>query len=284
MPSRSHIRQELERLIAESEELEDQLGQLQDEDAIDRGERTRIRRTYLDWYSRASQIVNEEHRAKFKDMYEGGSFISRMRSYLEGPLDPSPLYDAEKPGLFPKFKNMYAATGRPALAEQRALLVQTLHQIASSGPVLLELAQVLRRFPEFLRTVRRYDNPQVPTPAITNEAGLQVAVHAILRLLYSDVREEDFVSQHAGGSSRVDFFIAEAGVLVETKMTRPGLRDRKVGEELLIDWGRYKRHPDCKAIFAMVYDPERYIDNHVALETSLTDLTAAVPTLAIVVY
>ncbi|WP_164704379.1 hypothetical protein [Blastococcus litoris] len=131
--------------------------------------------------------------------------------------------------------------------------------------------------------MQRYNSSQAPPLALTNEKGFQVAVHAILRLLYEDVREEDFVSQFAGAGSRVDFFLAESGVLVETKMTRPGLTDRKIGEELLVDWGRYKRHPDCRGILALIYDPDNHIANTAALERDLTDTKALVPTLAIVI-
>jgi hypothetical protein len=89
-------------------------------------------------------------------------------------------------------------------------------------------------------------------------------------MLYDDVRPEDYVSQFAGANSRVDFLIRGVGVIVETKMTRPSLTDKRVGEELLIDWGRYQRHPDCKGIFALVYDPSRRLSNPTALESDLS--------------
>ena len=108
-------------------------------------------------------------------------------------------------------------------------------------------------------------------------------VRAILRLLYPDVRAEDPVSQQAGASSRVDFLIRDAGVIIETKMTRKSLTDKKVGEELLIDRGRYQRHPDCQGIFALVYDPERYLHNPAGLEHDLSQGTSDISTRVIVV-
>lgn len=195
------------------------------------------------------------------------------------------MYEADKPNPFVgKWKAPFATTARPSISGQRQLLLEELHEASSVGPVLVELASTLRRLPEYLRTIRRYDEVQVPSAELINERGLQVLTHAILRLLYADVRAEDYVSQHAGAASRVDFLVAGVGVIVETKMTRPGLGDRKVGEELLIDWGRYKRHPECRAIFALIYDPMRFIDNPAAIESSLTDMQSEVPTMAVVVY
>lgn len=53
-------------------------------------------------------------------------------------------------------------------------------------------------------------------------------------------------------------------------MTRPGLTARRLGEELLVDAGRYPRHPDCDAIIALVYDPDRLIPNPRGVEVDLT--------------
>ncbi|WP_147263023.1 hypothetical protein [Geodermatophilus sp. TF02-6] len=136
--------------------------------------------------------------------------------------------------------------------------------------MLDELTAVLRRLPEYLDVLRRSNNPRVPAPSIEHEADLQVLLHALLRLHYDDVRPEDPVSQHAGGGSRVDFLLRETGVVIETKMTRPTLTDRKLGEELSVDWNRYPRHPDCRAILAFVYDPGRHLANPSALEHDLS--------------
>ncbi|WP_371400846.1 hypothetical protein OHA10_23060 [Kribbella sp. NBC_00662] len=84
------------------------------------------------------------------------------------------------------------------------------------------------------------------------------------------MQPEDAVPQQAGAASRVDFLLRETGVIIETKMTRPSLTDKKVGEELAIDWNRYQRHPDCQAIMGVVYDPDRYVSNAAALEHDLS--------------
>jgi hypothetical protein len=41
----------------------------------------------------------------------------------------------------------------------------------------------------------------------------------------------------------VDFLLKKESVLVETKMTREGLTDRKLGKELIIDIDHYQQRP-----------------------------------------
>jgi hypothetical protein len=60
--------------------------------------------------------------------------------------------------------------------------------------------------------------------------------------------------------------------VVEVKMTRSGLTDRQLGEELLIDIARYRGHPDCKTLVCLVYDPEHRIRNPVGLAKDLEAL------------
>jgi|tagenome__1003787_1003787.scaffolds.fasta_scaffold20987439_2 hypothetical protein len=149
-----------------------------------------------------------------------------------------------------------------------------------------EVAVVTRlfsRLPEYLAVLERRASERVPAPSIERESDLQVIVEAILRLHYSDVRPEDYVPEYAGGRSRVDFLLQESGVIIETKMTRDRLRDREVGEELTIDWKRYERHPDCRAILAVVYDPGRYISNSAGLEHDLSQVHSEPATRVLVV-
>ena len=44
-------------------------------------------------------------------------------------------------------------------------------------------------------------------------------------------------------------------------MTRDGLANKKLGEELLIDIGRYKGYPDCLDLVIFIYDKGDYITN-----------------------
>lgn len=239
---------------------------------------------YADWLGRGLAVLDEGQRAAFNQLYEGTFTKQGIRGFLSNPLAPSPAHNPATPsGFFPAWLYPFAGV-REALAGQRHLLAQAMSHTSSLVNVLDELADYFSRLDNYISTLRRYDKSAVPAPTIENEADLQVLVDALLRLQYDDVRAEDPVPQSAGGSSRVDFLLRESGVVMETKMTRSTLTDRKVGEELLVDRGRYPRHPDCKAIFALIYDPKRHLKNPKGLEHELTGVVDGIPTRAIVVH
>ena len=277
----------IEELVGEADAIEERLRAWQ-ESAVppDVAELREGAREYQGWYARALKVVPEEHLDEFRDMYEGGSFITRIRGFLADPLARNDFYDPElvdNPFAPDKFRYPFESTFRDNLTRQRAVLVMSLE--SQAGPVLVldELTELFGRLPDFLHVLDAAGNSNVPIPELTNEADLQVLVHALLRMHYDDVRAEDYVSQQAGASSRVDFLLRQSGVMVETKMTRPTLTDKRVGEELLIDWGRYQRHPDCRAIFALVYNPGRFIINPAGLAGDLSQVEREPVTRAIVV-
>lgn len=238
---------------------------------------------YADWLGRGLVVLDERQSVAFNQLYEGTVFKQGIRKFLSNPLAPSPLYNPAEPNaMFSEWLSPFRAV-REALAGQRHILAQVMSQTSSLSNVLDELADLFSRLEDYISTLRRYDNPRILAPAIEKEADLQVLVDALLRLQYDDVRAEDLVPQSAGGGARVDFLLQDSGVVVETKMTRPKLTDRKVGEELLVDWGRYPRHPECKAIFALIYDPKRHLKNPAGLERDLSGIVEGLPTRAIVV-
>lgn len=114
---------------------------------------------------------------------------------------------------------------------------------------------------------RRYNNRK--TIEVENEYDVQDLLHALLRLHFDDVRPEEPTPSSAGGSSRIDFFLKEEEIAIEVKMTRNNLRDKEIGDQLLIDIARYKEHPNCKTLYCFVYDPDHKIYNPTGLERSL---------------
>lgn len=42
-------------------------------------------------------------------------------------------------------------------------------------------------------------------------------------------------------------------------MTRSGLTDKKLGEELAVDLQRYRNHPDYDTLIFFIYDPSDFI-------------------------
>lgn len=53
-------------------------------------------------------------------------------------------------------------------------------------------------------------------------------------------------------------------------MTRETLRDKEIGEQLLIDIVKYSKHPNCGKLYCFVYDNGQYLKNPVALEKDLS--------------
>jgi hypothetical protein len=100
------------------------------------------------------------------------------------------------------------------------------------------------------RLRHRHDNRATLT--ITDEYDVQDLLHALLRLHFDDVRPEEWTPSYAGGASRMDFLLKEEKIVVEVKMTRAGLTDRQIADQLIIDAARYKSHSDCKKLVCFV--------------------------------
>lgn len=104
---------------------------------------------------------------------------------------------------------------------------------------------------------------------INDEYDVQDLMHALLRLYFDDVRPEEWVPSYAGASSRTDFLLPQIDTVIEIKKTRAGLNAKSVGEQLIIDIARYKKHPQCRRLVCFVYDPEGRIANPSGIESDL---------------
>ena len=69
----------------------------------------------------------------------------------------------------------------------------------------------------------------------------------------------------------MDFLLPEIETVVETKMTRPNLSAKQLGEQLIIDIAKYKKHPACRTLFCLVYDPDGRISNPRGVENDLKE-------------
>lgn len=107
------------------------------------------------------------------------------------------------------------------------------------------------------------------TITIEDEYDTQDLLHAILRLHFDDIREEEWTPSYAGAASRVDFLLKAEQIVIEVKKTRASMTAKRLGEELIIDCARYEKHPDCKTLVCFVYDPEGRIGNPVGIERDL---------------
>lgn len=105
---------------------------------------------------------------------------------------------------------------------------------------------------------------------VKDEYDVQDLLHALLRTRFDDIRAEDVSPSYAGGSSRIDFVLKASGIGIEVKFPTASLRDAKIGEQLLIDIGRYQAHPDCRVLVCFVYDPNHYLRNPAGLVSDLS--------------
>ncbi|MBA2764434.1 MAG: hypothetical protein H0U42_07070 [Thermoleophilaceae bacterium] len=131
------------------------------------------------------------------------------------------------------------------------------------------LERMVRRLPDFLAPLAERHAGR-PAFVIEDEYDLQDLLHGLLALHFDDVRPEDYAPERAGGRSRIDFVLKNERLVVETKMTRARLGAKEIGEQLIIDIERYRSHPDCAALLAVVYDPDQRIVNRRGLEADLS--------------
>lgn len=131
------------------------------------------------------------------------------------------------------------------------------------------LLTLLRNFDKVVRQIkRRYNNRN--TIEVADEYDAQDLLHAILRAFFSDVRPEEYTPSYAGGSSRIDFLLKKEKILIEVKVASQKLKEKEIGDQLIIDIKKYQIHPDCQNLYCLVYDPNGVIRNPAGLETDLS--------------
>jgi REase_DpnII-MboI len=141
--------------------------------------------------------------------------------------------------------------------------------ISSATAQLVQLADSFSRVALRLRTRRAGSTPLL----IEDEYDVQYVFSALLLTRFDDIRPEEWGPSYAGGSNRVDFLLKNELVVLETKMTRAGLPDRRLGEELIIDIAHYKQKQNCRALVCFVYDPDHQLKNPIAIENDLSKPT-----------
>ena len=135
-----------------------------------------------------------------------------------------------------------------------------------------KLKNLFAKFHRIAQTLRnRHDNR--PTLIIKDEYDVQDLLRALLKEHFDDVRDEDYVPSCAGSNSRVDFVLKNEKIVIETKMTNERLKDKEAGNELLIDIGRYKNHPDCNILVLFIYDRGDNIINKPGLIKDLDNMS-----------
>jgi hypothetical protein len=131
------------------------------------------------------------------------------------------------------------------------------------------LLTILKNFDKVARQIKkRYNNRA--TIEIRDEYDAQDLLQAILRAFFSDVRPEEYTPSYAGGTSRVDFLLKKEKAIIEVKLASQKLKEKEIGNQLIIDIKKYQTHPDCQNIYCLIYDPDGIIRNPIGLETDLS--------------
>jgi hypothetical protein len=115
---------------------------------------------------------------------------------------------------------------------------------------------------------KRHDNRQ--TLDVSDEYDVQDLLHGLLRIFFDDVRPEEGTPSCASKATRMDFLLKREEIVIEVKMTRKGLSDKEVADQLILDIERYRSHPNCKTLVCFVYDPEARISNPSGLQADIS--------------
>lgn len=136
-------------------------------------------------------------------------------------------------------------------------------------PALTKIERLLKRFQKVAVQLRsRHEDRE--TLVIHDEYDVQDLLHALLCLFFNDIRPEEHSPSKAGGSARVDFLLKNERTVIEVKMTNQKLKDRQIGEQLIVDITRYQAHPDCSTLVCFVYDPDGLLKNPAGLIADLS--------------
>lgn len=131
-----------------------------------------------------------------------------------------------------------------------------------------KLENLFFRFHSVATQLQRRQHGKLPF-SIEDEYDVQDLLHALLKIDFKDVRAEEYCPSYAGTSPRIDFFLREHEIAIETKMARVGHGNLKISNELIVDKEYYQKKPNVKILYRIVYDPEEIITNQDGFESDL---------------
>lgn len=148
--------------------------------------------------------------------------------------------------------------------------ISSVSEETSSASAIDNVLFICRRFQHLIRPLRNCRNKKNKLE-IEDEYDVQYLMNILLSLFFDDIRPEEYTPSCGPSNSRIDFLIKDEYIAVETKMTRNGLKDRDVMEQLLIDISYYKQHPDVKVLCCFIFDPQTYLVNPAAIIKGLEE-------------
>lgn len=221
---------------------------------------------WKDWLFRAGQDPNVDSLAVLGNVLE-----EYMDVAPEGSEDSTENWHAQRARIVTSLEEnglRYFRFGRVLPQGQQVALPE----VASSGAQatardpgkpnnVLEAVQVLvgglRRAMHPLASRRK----GLPVLTFLNEYDVQDLLHALLRPWVNDIRPEEHTPSYAGSSARMDFLLPDYRLAIELKFVRDPSHANRIGDELTIDIAHYREHPDCEALWCVVYDPNHHLQN-----------------------
>lgn len=129
---------------------------------------------------------------------------------------------------------------------------------------LVKLEKLLSRFHAVAQQLRERHASR-PTLIISDEYDVQDLLHSLLKIEFDDVRAEEWTPSYAGSASRMDFVLKKEGIVIEVKKTSASLRDKQIGEQLILDIAHYKGYEGARMLCCFIYDPDFLIKNREGL-------------------
>ncbi len=151
---------------------------------------------------------------------------------------------------------------------------------AGAGETTARLVHLLRRFPLMVRELQRRRAGREPM-RVNDEYDVQYLLSGVLSLHFEEVLPEQWTPSYGGTQARIDFLLRAERTAVEAKMTRQGLGQREVVEQLVVDRDYYRTHPECDRLVCLVYDPELRIAQPLSVERDLS-VETPLPTVVVV--
>jgi hypothetical protein len=125
-------------------------------------------------------------------------------------------------------------------------------QVRAPGTVQELLLPIVRGLPRAMHPLAHRRAGATPLTFLA-EHDVQDLLHAMLRPWVADIRPEEFTPSYAGTSTRMDFLLPAHRLVLELKFVRDRTHGRKVGDELIVDIEHYRRHPECDALWCVIY-------------------------------
>lgn len=245
------------------------------------------------WYAASLAVLPDDLKVPFTLQFEAKhpTTYPKIRQFVANPRQLWAAYDH-----IPRFASYFKRHGRwqyslsnsyqQPLGEQRRILLEAKGRLGINAEVydtMNQLIALFRRLSPALKILQG-SNRNGPGISLSDEYDLQRILHAVLRLHFDDVEPEETTPRRAGGSYRIDFVLRQEQVAIEAKMTRDSLGAREVRDQLIKDIFGYQRRENVAALVAVIYDPDRRIENPTGFESDMATDDPELPVRVVIVH